>query len=922
MHNIIGGVLKMRKKEISLWSVLGLVFVLALMFVNVQVDAAALDEVEQIKDFDMRLVEITDPYYINAFDKNVEYLLNLIPDRLLVGFRAVSDGVDPGRVNLFPLYGVNLYDGWEGGWSLLRGHTMGHYLTAMAQAYNQTMLNDPTLNSQIKENIDYTISELKKYQDASSNGYLFASFESHFDIIEGRDTGDSWVPWYTMHKLIAGLIDVYQHVENDTALEIASKLGDWAYNRASSWSTSEHRRVINIEYGGMNDVMYDLYKITNDPNHLTVAQMFEDESMYGSLVRGANVLLNQHANTQIPKIIGALNRYTTLGADEEFYFDVAEKFWTVVVNHHSYVTGGNSENERFREPDRLDYYRNEINNESCNAYNMLKLTREMFRVTGNVEYAEFYERVYINEIMASQNPVTGMTTYFKPMGVGYFKAYGTPTSSFWCCTGTGMENFTQLDDSIYFHTDTDLYINLYLSSTLNWEDKGLVLTQTADIPNSDQVGFTIDAAPTEELNVKFRIPYWVAENQSVTISLNGEEIDVRVVDGYFDLNRVWSTGDEVELTLPMEVQVSRLPDNPDAVAFTYGPVALSAALGRERMVSTGHMASIKATIPGNLTYKEYIIIQNGTIEEWINNIESNLVKEPGELKFTLRNTDEDDNLTFTPYYLEHQNRYGIYFRLAALDSAEYQNIILDRKNRNKMSDATIDEVQVTNDQHGLVHNLRGNSSGGSYGGYEYRHAHGTSDGEGWFSYDMEVEPQETNYLSVKYYSGDSGRTFNIYVDDQLLKAETIRGQNPTDFYDVLYEIPAEWVEGKSKITVKFANRGNSYVGGVFDRVAILKGYSTNAELESVVVDGVEAQLVSSTFYASINPELSEIDVKFGPAVQNALVYVNGVLIDDTIVRTFSLDTDLSSLNVKVVAEDGEITKEYVVELTYSTSNSH
>ncbi|NMB39027.1 MAG: hypothetical protein GX994_05580 [Firmicutes bacterium] len=892
--------------------------VLILLSGNVQVHAFSSNDMELIKEFNLDMVEITDPYYLNAFEKDVKYLLSLNPDRLLVGFQAVSDGIDPGKVSLFLRYGVNLYGGWEGGWSLLRGHTMGHYLTALAQAYEQTKINNSTLNLQIKDKIDYTISKLKQYQDASTNGYLFASPEIHFDIIEGKASGDTWVPWYTMHKIMTGLLNVYKYAENETALEIASRLGDWAYDRSSTWNASIHRRVLNIEYGGMNDVLYELYKYTNDTQHLTAAHKFDDESMFGSLARGANVLLNQHANTQIPKFIGALNRYLTLGAEEKFYFDVAERFWTVVVNYHTYVTGGNSENERFRRPDQLDFYRNNLNNESCNAYNMLKLTRELFRVTGDVKYADFYERLFINEIMASQNPVTGMTTYFKPMGTGYFKAYGTPTESFWCCTGTGMENFTKLDDSIYFHVDSDLYINLYLSSTLNWEDKGLFLIQAADIPNSDKVSFTIAAAPEDELNIKFRIPSWVAESQSVSIVVNDETVHVEEERGYFGISRVWCAGDIVELTLPMEVKVSRLPDNQDAVAFTYGPVVLSAALGTEKMIVSGHMASVKPTMPDDVNIKDYIIIQNGSIDDWINNITSNLIRTPGKLEFTLQNTDEDENLIFTPYYMEYKNRYGIYFRLAALDSLEYQNIILDRKNRNKIENATIDEVQVTNDQHGLVHNLRGNSSGGSFGGYNYRHAHGTRDGEGWFSYDMKIDPLETNYVSVKYYSGDAGRTFNIYVDDQLLKAETVRSQNPTGFYDVLYEIPAEWVEGKSKVTIKFANRGSSYVGGVFDRISILKGYNSNTELESIIVDGVEAQLANDTYF--VGEHVTEVGVNISPVDKNALVYVDGILIDDTVPRIVTINSELISMNVKVVAEDGKTTKDYVINLSCSISH--
>ncbi len=601
-------------------------------------------------------VRVTDPYYLQLFQVDAQYLLRLDADKLLAGFRAVSQGQDPAN-------GVDLYGGWEGGWSLLRGHTLGHYLTAISQAYKQTEGTDPDMNSEISMLIDYIIGELKIYQDRQSNGYLFASPETHFDVVEGRVGGDMWVPWYTMHKIIAGLVDVHKYQGNATALAIASKLGDWVDARTSKWDGAMRAKVLGVEYGGMNDCLYELYKFTQKASHLEAAHRFDEDTLFTPISQGNDTLNGLHANTQIPKLVGALNRYRTLGESESFYHTTAEQFWSIVVGHHTYVTGGNSENEHFHVGGQLDQNRNGINNETCNTYNMLKLSRDLFKVSGDVKYADFYERGFINEILSAINPETGMTTYFKPMGTGYFKLFGRETDTFWCCNGTGMENYTKLNDAIYFHDDSTLYVNMYLASTLNWADTGLQLTQTAEIPLSTEVQFTIDAAPSDELAIRLRKPDWLATGQDAVLKVNGETMCVQEVDGYFEVARVWNAGDKIDLSLPAEVRVSRLPDNPNAVAFTYGPIVLSAGLGTEQMVKTGHLASEKATIPNGVTIDDTIGISGTTIEDWLAHIGDHLVQTDQMLEFSLDGTDSDDRLTFTPQYLRYEDRYGIYFTL-------------------------------------------------------------------------------------------------------------------------------------------------------------------------------------------------------------------------------------------------------------------
>ena len=611
--------------------------------------ASAADPVEKLQEFALDQVQITDPYQQNLFAKNVAFLITTLnSDRLLAGFKAVSAGTTA----------TNLYGGWES--QNIRGHSMGHWLSAVAHAYQQAKGSDPALASQIKAKLDDVISKLKSYQ--SANGFLFATPVSQFDDMDSGGS-NNWVPYYTMHKVLAGLLDVYELEQNPDALAVASKMGDWLYARASGWNASAKSRALSSEYGGMNDALYELYKHTKSANHLTVAHIFDDTGLFTSTAQGNDTLSGKHANMTIPKFIGALNRYRTIGATESSYLTAADQFMAIVLKSHTYVTGGNSQDEHFHEPGKLDARRDNVNNETCNAYNMSKLTRDLFKVTGDVKYADFYERIHINEILSSMNPTTGMTTYFKPMGTGYFKAFGTPDSSFWCCTGTGMENFSKLGDSVYFHDATDLYVVGYVSSTLNWSDRGFSISQVTDLPLTNKVSFTINQAPLDAVNLKFRKPYWLASCQSATVAVNSQSLNAVDSGGFLGVSRVWKAGDKVELTLPMDVQVSRLADNQNAVAFTYGPIVLSAGLGTASMTTTGHAWTIAATKPTGI--QETIAIDGGTtINSWLANIKTNLTQTSGKLEFNLKNTDSDGKLTFIPHYSRYQDRYGIYFKLS------------------------------------------------------------------------------------------------------------------------------------------------------------------------------------------------------------------------------------------------------------------
>lgn len=589
---------------------------------------------EKLKEFSLGDVKILDRYETNAFSLEQKYLLSLDEERLLRGFCDIA-----GITSNAPLYG-----GWEN--SNIQGHTMGHYLTALSQAFAYTKSNA------FEKKIDRILHVLGECQK-KNKGYLAAIPETHYRIVESGSTDGVWVPWYTMHKILSGLISAFELAKKDIALEIASKLGDWVYSLTCHWTEETQKKVLNIEYGGMNDCLYRLYSHTKSEKHLSAAHSFDEIPLFEALYAKKNILDGKHANTTIPKLLGALRRYTVLGEGEEFYLQSAVNFWDIVVNGHTYITGGNSEWEHFGKSGILDAERTECNCETCNTYNMLKLTRELFMITGEKKYADYYENAFINAILSSQNSETGMTTYFQPMATGYFKVYSTPTEHFWCCTGSGMESFSKLGDSICFKDNDSIYVLRYTCCEILFKEKGITLTQKAELP---YVSFTVKG--NGKFTLKLRIPDWCSTTPSVKI--NGCAVAAKQENGFLLTERVWTDGDTLEAVFSCRVTAHPLPDNKNAVSFRYGPLLLSADMGKSKM-NTG-VTGVNVTVPLlDESINDKIKVQSESVEKWLRDLESNLVKEEESLIFRLKNTDRE--LVFTPHFRQHTNRYGIYFTL-------------------------------------------------------------------------------------------------------------------------------------------------------------------------------------------------------------------------------------------------------------------
>ena len=648
------------------------------------------NEMGWTEPFELDKVQILDNYYLSAQKSDIAFLKKMDTARLLAGFRTTA-GIDT--------KGVRPYGGWED--SLLGGHCVGHYLTALAQAVKVTG------DKELKEKSQTLIAGLEECQKKLGTGFLFGAkvedkedVEKQFDILEGKKKGETWVPWYNMHKVLAGLVDTYKYTGNETALLVAEKLGDWIYARVSKWDLKTNQKVLETEYGGMNDCLYELYSYSHNKHHLEAAQKFDEKALFLMAAKGEkNCLDGKHANTQIPKFIGAIKRYNVLKQlgeakqEDEAYLADAEKFFGMVVKRHSFITGGISVMEHFRKDYHLDEIRTQTNCESCCAHNMLKLAKELFKATRKKEYADYYETTLRNAIMGAVKTESGAASYFTPMATGYYKTFGEEEpekNMFWCCTGSGMENFTKLGDSIYFRANDTLLVNQYVASKVTWEEKNLVLTQKSDVTKSEEISFVLNALHDKEISdvaIALRIPDWM--HGEATIYVNGaEKMTAAGNSEYVLLERNWEDGDVIMAKYPMSVESVGLLDQDAVFAFRYGPTVLAAKLGKEKM-GEATWAGIDLTAPlykvvGNecrkdtiaygepktteLLDNETLTIQKETsVNEFVSHIEHYLVRdtESETLSFHLKGTDADttfeNGLQFVPFNTLNDERYGIYW---------------------------------------------------------------------------------------------------------------------------------------------------------------------------------------------------------------------------------------------------------------------
>lgn len=509
---------------------------------------------------------LTSPF-AKAQQLNAQYLLALDPNRLLHNFR-VNAGLEPKA----PVYG-----GWESQepWVEIRchGHTLGHFLSACS------MMVAATGEPAFRQRVDYVVAELAACQDSRGDG-LICAFPDGAAPLENSLAGKPFpgVPWYTQHKIFAGLRDAYVHATSEPALKVLSRLARWTLTAARGVRDDAFQKMLEREHGGMAEVLADLHVLTGDAEYLDLAERFAHRALLEPLAAHRDTLDGLHSNTQIPKVIGFSRLHELTG--KSAYGDAATFFWKSVVERRSFATGGNGDAEHFFPPAEFARHLHSAKTmETCCVHNMLRLTRALFQRAPSAAYADYYERALYNGILASQDPQSGMMTYFQATRPGYVKLYCTPTDSFWCCTGSGMENHAKYGDSVYFHDGEVLYVNLFVASELNWAQQQLRITQTTNFPDADFTTLVVHADAPTSFALKIRHPSWCSQ---ATVTVNGRRQAIASRPGsYIDIDRTWRDGDVVAVHLPMQIRLEPLPNAADLVAVMYGPLVLAGRLGTE-----------------------------------------------------------------------------------------------------------------------------------------------------------------------------------------------------------------------------------------------------------------------------------------------------------------------------------------------------
>jgi uncharacterized protein len=738
--------------------------------------------------FDLRDVRLLDGPFRRAMDLDKRYLLSLDVNRLLRSFR-LNAGLPSSAAPL---------GGWETPDCEVRGHFLGHYLSACALMYAST--GDQRLQARCAA----LVTGLAECQARFGDGYLSAFPKEFFDRVEQRKP--VWVPYYTLHKILAGLLDAYVYCDNPRALEVAEKLGAWIIHRNAKLSDAQVQKMLDTEHGGINEALANLYGLTGEQQYLTIAARLNHAALIGPFSRRNDVLTGLHANTQIPKFIGTARQYELTG--QEPLKTASSFFWETVAKERSYVIGGHSDSEAFSPKEKLSQALGPDTTETCNTYNMLKLTRHLFCWEPRAEYADFYERALYNHILASQNPADGMMCYYVPLRAGSAKTYSTPEVSFFCCTGTGVENHAKYGDSIYFHdADKTLYVNLFIASELHWKAKGLTLRQETNYPDESNTCLRFACKQPTELTLRVRRPWWATAGCRIRVNGKLENTASRSGD-YAAVTRRWLDGDTLDVSLPFPLHSEAFRDNPKRFAFLHGPVVLCAEVPGQLRPGV----ELRKPFPGAAAKPE----DAAAALKPVPGRPSTFTAPAGVLHVAADQGGRE--VVLEPFYKMHGGRhYVVYWdsytptEWAAIEAEHRRKLQMELARQQDFQRRTIDAVSSGDEASERAHNLQGDHTAwGEFQGRRWRHA---VEG-GWFSWELKTAGTPIQ-LCVTYWGSDVGRQFDILVDGVKVATQKLQNNRPSEFYDEVYDVPLQSTSGKSKVTVRFQGGPGGIAGGVF-----------------------------------------------------------------------------------------------------------
>ena len=760
-----------------------------------------------LNEFPLQSVTLLDGPMKKAQELNLKTLLEYDVDRLLAPYLKQA-GLVPKKSS---------YENWDG----LDGHVGGHYLSALATTYTATG------NEECRKRIDYILKELQACQLASAKnnpqwgvGYVGGvpnskQIWSTFKDGNFKAYRDAWVAWYNVHKMFAGLRDVWLYTNNPKAKSLFLAFCDWSIAITSKLSDQQMQEMLDVEHGGMNEVLADAYQMTNSKKYLEAAKRFSHRQLLDPMSKNVDNLNNKHANTQVPKAVG-FQRIGNLAKDDT-YKKAGSFFWEVVTKNRSLALGGNSRREFFPSAAAASDFVNDVEGpESCNTYNMLKLTEDLFTDQPMGKYVDFYEKALFNHILSVQHPEHGGYVYFTPARPQHYRVYSAPNKAMWCCVGSGMENYGKLGQMIYTHRKDSLYLNLFVASKLDWKAKGIKLVQHTNFPEAEQTKIVIEQGNTD-FTLMVRYPAWVAPGQ-LQIKVNQQPIESKSnSSAYVAIKRNWKKGDVVDIAFPMQTHLEPLPNLPTYNAIMRGPILLAAKTHTESLRGLvadqsrwGHIASGE-----KLPVNQAPILIAKDLNEIATNVQAK-DNQPMQFSFANLKIVNAKNLTLEPFYKLHDSRYMMYWmvlneqqyvrHIDSLEQLEHEKLLLEKR--------TIDFVAPGEQQPEVDHQMmQSESQKGNMHDQFWRSA---SNG-GYFSYLLATKEQTDLKLMLKYWGAEWGnRAFDIFIDDEKLTTVNNNDKwNVSQFKTEEYDIPLKMLKGKKAVRIKFQSLPGTSVSSIY-----------------------------------------------------------------------------------------------------------